>query len=231
MWFMESRNALPSTYLFPDKVRVPTQLRQSLVTAVWREIIIGNFQQRQLADVAKKCLSGTYQLSQEDAVTVINSLLTCRRAQIEHYKSTGVFADMRRLNQAFFELTKAGVLALADYLCNASSASEEAYQEMYRGNFKAVLYFHRQDTERLIASNETLLGFDYNHLHFYTESDYAQLSSSQKKAAFAEHMLDIVESDINPIFSKYNIDLQWDGKVTSRMRIKNVDWLVLLPAE
>lgn len=229
MCCMESRNALPDTYLFPDKVRVPVKLRPRLVQAVWEELVFGRFDQRELTDIAQQSINDVHQLSEADAHIVIKSLLTCRRAQINKFKETGDFADMRRLNQAFFELTEAGVLSLADYLCCTQCASDSAYEEMYRGNYKAVLYFHHQDTERLLQQNATLLGFDYNHQHYYTDDDYSAMSTEQKQAAFSSHMMEIVQETIKPIFAKYNIGFEWNGDTRDKMLIKNVDWLVLLP--
>ncbi len=228
---MENRNALPSFYLFPDKVRLAPSVQQRLVNIWWDSIILGRFHPEVLRDDAKAELGEEYSLSEEDAQIILDSLFTCRRAQIERYKETGDFADMRRLNQAFFELSEFGVLALPNYLCCTSCASQAAFEEMQHGNYNAVLYFHEQDTERLLKYRQTHLGFDYDYRAFYSESNFAAMTPEQKREAFEKHMGEIVEETIRPTFNRYHIDFSWDGNSQTRMLISNVDWLVPLPRE
>ena len=214
-----SVNVLPESYVFPETVVVSDQLREEIVSDVWYQIICGNCLEEDLVDY----FSEDWDEVDDDSLSVVvSSLVECRRSQLLGLKEAGLL-PVDRLGLVFDELKGLGVLGLANFSCCGTCGSGEAYDLIYEDDsLHGYVYFHQQDTERLVESGSTYLGYGVKWSSICSEAEYDAMSGEDRNRVYVQACRELGEL-VRPVFEKHGVGFEWDGDVSVRMLITGVD--------
>lgn len=216
----------------PDTVQLPAELATKLddeapevLEFLWLNVINGYLD----VDDLSSDIVHVYELEYSDSPLIsqtLSDMITARKNQIAQLKATG-FTGETNLNAAFAELRTHGVLALANFSCCGNCGSDEAWNKMQNDpQAHAYLFFHRQDTERLLESRGTYLGFGYDSHDICSEEEYEKMDDATRETVHEQHIHTLVNDVLRPTFAKYGIDFEWNGNLNTRMYISNVDYFV-----
>lgn len=221
---MSNYNVLPENYVFPTEIDIPEDIQEEIVDYVWEAIVCGEFDLDNLVEMALDSVEEEYELSEENAELIVESLLECRRKQTAELKASGKL-DTIRLNAAFEELEEKNVLALQNFTCCGTCGAAEAYEMMHEeDNWIAYIYFHEQDTERLIEDNETYLGYGVRWDKICSEEEFNRMSEKERDDTYEAECIKLAEEILKPVFAKHDIEFTWDNNLHTRMHIANVDY-------
>ena len=127
-------------------------------------------------------------------------------AKREEERDWPATTDCDRLDAIFAQLTKGGILALA----NAGYTSSDAYgdagaviADSPKDQFKGFCFYHGQDVERAVGGYPLCVGFD------------ATVDQADAKRAIGESVLAELKSG-------FSVD--WNSDPETRMLITNLDW-------
>lgn len=216
----------------PDTAQLPAELAAKLdedapeaLDFLWSNVISGYLEAVDLSyDVVD-----IYELEDSDIPLIsqaVSDIVAARKNQIAQLKAAG-FTGETNLNAAFTELRAYGVLALANFSCCGNCGSDEAWSEMQDDpQARAYLFFHEQDTERLLESRGTYLGFGYDWHDICPKEEFEKMNDATRQAVYQQHIRALADEVLRPTFAKYGIDFDWNGDVDTRMYISNVDYFV-----
>ncbi len=222
---MTSINDFPTDFTLPTNLDIPADVQQDILEAVWRELVQGESDITYLSEVVLEWYEDEYELSEADANTIVEALLAYRRTQLTTAKAAGTLQPSR-LTAAFDELNEHGISALQNFSCCSNCGSHEAIAIMEEEDKKGYIYFHTQDTETLIESGETYLGYGVNWQHICTEAEFDAMTSTQRDATYQQACQEMANQLLQPTFAKHGIDFDWDGNLNIRMHISNADFFM-----
>lgn len=222
---MNQLNEVPQDFRFPTNINLPENLRSEVLEAVWSDLLTGLSDIDALAETAVFIIEDDFELTNKDATAIAEALLAYRRTQLAEAKAAGRLQPSR-LTAAFDEINAQNVLALQNFSCCGTCGSSEAAGEMYEKDTRGYIYFHMQDTETLIESAETYLGYGVNWHHLCSKEQYDAMSEAQQDEAYANACQKLADEVLKPIFARHDINFDWNGDVSLRMRISNADYFV-----
>lgn len=220
---MDELNQLPQDFTFPPTIDLPQKIRTEILEILWSDLLKGIADVELLADNIDGMLEDDVEVEFDDITVIAEALLAYRRSQLAAAKADGRIQPSR-LTKAFEEIAAQNVLALQNFSCCGNCGSAEATEEMYEHNNWGYIYFHEQDTETLIETEETYLGYGVNWSHICTEEEYNALSDRQKEQRYVAACRKLADEVLKPTFEKHGIVFNWNGDLSVRMHISQADY-------
>lgn len=129
------------------------------------------------------------------------------RRKREAEKGWPVTTDCDRLDDAFAELNRGGIIALHNAGMTMSDGREDVgreWQARGRAGVKGYCFYHGQDVERAVEGEGLRLAFGD-----------LQAMAEQKKA---------VGEEIKACLERHGLKVDWDGNPERRLGVPKLDW-------
>ena len=218
-------NALPDVLELPESLanQVGEEYTNDAREYVWLQIVRGEDDVKELVE---DFIDGYELEPSADTSAIVTEFIThtmaIRRQQIAALKEAG-FSGKSNLTLAFEKLQQQGVLALEDFGCCNNCGHTEATGLMNEESdrWQAYVFFHEQDTERLIETGETCLRFYCNYRHICSDEEWQKLDRAQKEARLDKQLQELFVTILVPTFAEYGMTVEWNGDVQSCMMLKN----------
>ena len=224
---MTELNAQPDGLRIPDELLggvVDPELEEYIRDLIWMQLVRGNDclndHAFEIACAVEDEGDGT--LSDEQCRAIAQYLIDARRAQ------QAGFGDVpaTRLDRAFEALRRAHVVAEQDFACCNTCGHAEI--EGGQGDLGYV-FFHQQDTERLVESGSTYLSYGIFWPAHISEEEYKALNNSRRKELYDATTVKLMRTIVIPILQEHGIGVSWEGDVDTRILLTGVEWYVPLP--
>jgi hypothetical protein len=131
------------------------------------------------------------------------------------------------LTRAFAELTELGVLARENFTCCGTCAAAEIHDERDGSrHWHGYLWYHQQDTESLLASEdgEVYLGYGVYPPEDFDEVAYAALPEAEQQARYQADLERLLDEIAFPVLRRYGMRVEWNRKQSRRIRVTGAQW-------
>ncbi|WP_328345290.1 DUF6891 domain-containing protein [Micromonospora sp. NBC_00421] len=131
------------------------------------------------------------------------------------------------LTSAFAELTALGVVAREDFSCCGTCAAAEIHDERDDSrHWQGYLWYHQQDTESLVASEdgEVYLGYGVYPPADFDEDAYAALSEAEQQAGYQADLERFLDEVAFPVLRRHGMRVEWNRKQSRRIRVTGAQW-------
>lgn len=190
--------------------------RAELTQQIWEQLITGRDDVDDFIDIYGE----EYDLTDDQLAAAFDAL---RTARLRQQAEIGAYAS--RTIAAFDELNAHGVVARADFSCCGTCASGEIWGERDDSrHWKGYVYFHQQDTERLVADGETYIGYGAFPPEDFDEDAYDTLSEAAKEDLYRTDVTRLLEDVVFPVFRRHGIEPEWNRDLGTRVLLTNADW-------
>ncbi|WLP89980.1 hypothetical protein [Gordonia sp. NB41Y] len=126
---------------------------------------------------------------------------------------------------AFEELIDNGVVARADFSCCGNCASGEIWDERDdTRHWKGYAYFHQQDTERLVETGETYIGYGAFPPEDFDEETYNKLTEAEQENRYKADVIRLLDDVVFPVLRRHGIEPEWNRDLDTRVLLRNADW-------
>ncbi|AKK05555.1 hypothetical protein CMUST_06095 [Corynebacterium mustelae] len=197
---------------------------QDAINHCWRMITLGTSIDALTDDITYGTRNFTEAPSATQAAEAANYLVKARRLQIGRLRATGQLQPSR-LSAAFNELREQEILALQNFTCCATCATAEAWDVMSaEPQWRGFVYFHNQDAESLINTNQTYIGYDIRLESWYSEAELTGFTRSERQAAYSNTCIRLANEILRPTFRAFNIGYKWNNNTDTRMLLSNCDY-------
>lgn len=208
-------NAVPAHATLPD-LQLDAEDRATLTSEIWGMLVTGNDDVEEFLEIYAE----DYELTEEQLTTAFAALREARlrqQAEIGDYQS--------RTRAAFDELNANGVIARADFSCCGTCASAEIGDERDDSrHWSGFIYFHSQDTDRLIEDGSTYVGYGAFEPENFDEAAYNQLSDEAKEDLYFSDVARMLDETVFPIVRRHGIEPEWNRDLGTRVLLTNADW-------
>ena len=214
-------NAFPPYAVLPE-LPLDEDDRAELGRQIWDQLITG----RDDVDDFIDFYGEDYELTEEQLEAAFAALRTARlrqQAEIGAYTS--------RTTAAFEELNANGVVARMDFSCCGTCASGEIWDERDDSrHWKGYVYFHQQDTDRLVEDGKTHIGYGAFPPEKFDEAAYDALSEDAREALYAADVTLLLDGEVFPVLRRHGIEPVWDRNLGTRVLLENADWYAPIEA-
>ncbi|MGW4531726.1 DUF6891 domain-containing protein [Nocardia sp. NPDC004340] len=218
---LSNPNTLPPYATLPD-LPLDAAGREELAGQIWDQLIAG----RGDADDFVDSYSEDYDLTDEQLGAAFAALRAARLLQ-----QAEIGAHTSRTIAAFEELNTNGVVARADFSCCGTCASGEIWDERDDSrHWKGYVYFHQQDTSRLLEDGATYIGYGAFPPEDFDEAGYDALSDDAKADLYTADVTRLLDDVVFPIFRRHGIEPEWDRDLGTRVLLENADWYAPIEA-
>ena len=227
---MTELNAQPEGLRIPAELLggvIDPELEEHIRDMIWMQLVRGNDDINDHAyEIAcavedEKGEGGT--LSEAQCRAIAQYLIDARRTQQAGFGEV----PASKLDRAFEALRKAHVVAEQEFSC----CNNCGYAEI-RGdrNDLGYVFFHQQDTERLVESGSTYLSYGIFWPAHISKAQHKTLNSSQRKELYDATTIKLMRTVVIPILHERGIGVSWNGNVDTRILLTGVEWHTPLPS-
>jgi hypothetical protein len=208
-------NVIPPYAVLPE-LSLDEGGRAELTQQIWDHLITGRDDVDDFVDIYGE----DYDLTDDELTSAFDALRTARLRQ-----QADIGAYTSRTVAAFEELGTHGVIARADFSCCGTCASGEIWGERDdTRHWTGYVYFHQQDTDRLVESGETYIGYGAFPPEDFDEGTYEALSEAAKEDLYRTDVTRLLEGVIFPVLRRHGIEPEWDRDLGTRVLLTNADW-------
>ena len=208
-------NAIPDYAVLPD-LPLDADERGELTDAIWSQLVTGNDDYEEFMELHE----GEYELTEEQMTAAFSGL---RDARLRQQAAIGDYRS--RTSAAFAELNANGVIARADFSCCGTCASAEIGDERDDSrHWRGYVYFHQQDTEHLIESGATYIGYGAFEPEHFDQDAYHRLSDQAKQDLYVADVTRMLDEVVFPIVRRHGIEPEWNRDPGTRVLLNNADW-------
>ncbi|QBJ96000.1 hypothetical protein ERC79_08460 [Rhodococcus sp. ABRD24] len=208
-------NTFPTYAVLPE-LPLDEDGRAELSRLIWDLLITGRGDIDDFIDFYGE----DYDLTEEQLGAAFVALRTARLRQ-----QTEIGAYTSRTIAAFEELNANGVVARVDFSCCGSCASGEIWDERDDSrHWQGFVYFHQQDTDRLVEDGETYIGYGAFPPAAFDEAAYDALSEDAKEALYSADVTRLLDDVVFPVLRRHGIEPVWDRDLGTRVLLENADW-------
>lgn len=212
---MYKYNEQPEGLRLPAKFGLEGAAEAEVRTQVWNYLLLGDADMQWLEEL----LADITDLDDDQIWDLSWYLVQKRQSQQARWAEADTTTN---LDRAFAELEELNVLGLQDFACCGTCAADEMPAEFDDSrNWIGGVYFHRQDTEWLIESDQVYLGYGARVPAWTSKQDWDALDNEDKQAAFEGWSVDMMKQVVIPVLLRNGIDVDWDESFTSRPRLTN----------
>lgn len=210
--------------LQPDGFRLPAELGLSddveaqLRERAWRLVVSGNgTDEDYVIEMADDELG-------LDAATATRALAATLAARREQQAAWGPDEPRTALTEAFAALADIGVLARENFSCCGTCAPGEMYDERDDSRtWRGFVYYHQQDTEDLLESGSTYLGYGAFLDAWMTREEWEAVPDAQKDRRYADITVALMD-EVVAVLEQRGIDVRWDHRPQTRILLTGVDY-------
>lgn len=216
-------NDQPPGLVLPSSLRLPADVEEALRDLLWQDVVLGRTEVEDLLELREDELDDL-DVTPEQTTEAFRHLVRARREQQAAWPD-----DVTRtpLRAAFDDLETAGVLARPDFTCCATCASDEIGAERDDSRrWRGYVYFHQQDTETLLETRQTYLGYGVFLSAHLPRDAWDALDSAQQDATYADLVTTLVRDDVLPVLERHGVRASWDGDTGTRILLEDVDHYV-----
>ena len=131
------------------------------------------------------------------------------------------------LTRAFADLNELGMLARENFSCCGTCASAEIHDERDDSrHWHGYLWYHQQDTEALLASEdgEVYLGYGVYPPAGFDEVAYAALAEAEQQASYQADLERLLDEVAFPVLRRHGMRVEWNRKQSKRVRVTGAQW-------
>ncbi|WP_141561927.1 hypothetical protein [Micromonospora sp. WMMA1996] len=131
------------------------------------------------------------------------------------------------LTRAFAELNGIGVLARENFSCCGTCAAAEIHDERDDSrHWRGYLWFHQQDTEALLASEDggVYLGYGVYPPADFDEAAYDALSEADQRARYQADLERLLDGEVFPVLHRHGMRVEWNRRQSTRIRVSGARW-------
>lgn len=168
----------------------------------------GGYESReQIINNALDFLMGEYdpEWIEEQSEKLTDDALNQQYDEQKHWKHV---TDCDKLDEAFAELDRHGIVARQHFTCCQTCGHSEISQEIKKTEkhrpVQGYVFFHWQDTESAVRSEYLYLA-------------YGSVSGKESES-------EQIASQIVATLARAGLDAEWNGSVRSRICIRNINW-------
>lgn len=208
-------NVIPSYAVLPA-LPIDADGRAELTEQIWGHLITGRDDVDEFIDM----YGDDHDLTEDQFTAAFDAL---RAARLRQQGEIGEYTS--RTVAAFDELNTHGVVARADFSCCGTCASGEIWDERDdTRHWDGYAYFHQQDTERLVESGETYIGYGAFPPKGFDGDAYDALTDAAKEELYASDVTRLLDDVVFPVFRKHGIEPEWNRDLGTRVLLRNADW-------
>lgn len=212
---MYKYNEQPAGFRIPAEFGLDDETEAAVRDEVWEYLLIGNAETMYVHDLLEELTDLDADQIEELADYLIGARLAQQAAWTEAETTTN-------LDRAFADLALNNVLGLQDFACCGNCAATEMPAEFDDSrDWLGGVYFHRQDTERLVVSDAVYLGFGARIPAWTTKEDWDALDDAGKDAAFEGWSVQMMQQVVVPVLLHHGIDVDWTEEFSTRPMLKN----------
>lgn len=133
----------------------------------------------------------------------------CLSAHYEAQKAWTGETDNERLDEAFAELDRKGIVARQNFTCCQTCGHAEIFYDIERAENagrppRGYVFFHMQDTESAVRNGYLYLA-------------YGSVSGEEKESK-------VIADEIVATLKKHGLEADWNGSVRARICVREFDW-------
>lgn len=213
-----------------DAVTMSAEDKADLESSIWDWILEGRDDAGEFVDYTLDDeFDGAPNISAEELSAAYDRAIDARLAQQEAWGP-----DARsNLTVAFAELDAAGIVARENFSCCGTCAAAEIHDEREEGRaYRGWLYFHEQDAEGLLESDdgEVYVGYGAYPPEDWDEEAYNQLPEQEREQQYVDDVTRLLESTVFPTLARHGMTVSWNGKLDTRVLVKGAQLYLPLPA-
>jgi len=215
-------NTRPADYALPAHWPIDEEDRDYLADHLWSLVVRGESDPDHYLDVLGEELPD---VDEAETRAFVDDLFALRRRQQDELGAQ----PTSRLTQAFAELETIGVIAREDFTCCGTCGHAEIGDE--RENMpdaRGFVYYHEQDTERLIEDRATYIGYGVFLDSHLSADEWEALSEAEKDTTYHRLTIGLMRDEVIPVLRRHGIDVEWDENPGARILLTDVDYFVTL---
>lgn len=209
-------NAIPPYAVLPDLPLDAAEQRE-LIGNIWDQLVTGDDDVDEFVEIWADSYDGLTEEQLAAAFAAIRDARLRQQAEVGEYHS--------RTRAAFAELNANGIVARADFTCCGTCASAEIGDERDDSrHWIGYVYFHSQDTGRLIEDGATYIGYGAFAPEDFDEEAYDALSTAEKQRRYTEDVQRMLDEIVFPIVRRHGIEPEWNRELGTRVLLTGADW-------
>ncbi|MEV7229765.1 hypothetical protein AB0M79_22470 [Polymorphospora sp. NPDC051019] len=221
-WIYNDRPA--GVRFLTDRIAEPG--RTEIENEIWERLVRGDDHAEEFVDFLDLD-EARHGATDEELVAAFEKAVAARRNQQRGW------GEVRgNLSQAFAELNELGVLAREDFTCCGTCAAAEIHDERDESrHWHGYLWFHRQDTEALIASSdgEVYLGYGAYPPKDFDQAAYDALPQAEQQASYQVDLERMLDEIAFPVLRRHGMRVEWNRDQARRILVTGARWYVPLP--
>lgn len=215
-------NKQPDGFRLPAQLGLQSDVEAALRRRAWGIVVAGNHDG---GDYFTELAEDEFGLSEETAKTVWDATVSARRAQQTEWP---VDEATTSLSRAFSDLADIGVIARENFSCCGTCAPGEIHDERDGSRvWRGYVYYHMQDTEGLIESGGTYIGYGAFLDAWVPEEEWASLSTDAKDRRYSDIVVGLMD-EVVAVFERHGIEVAWNRELQERIYLANVDYYVAI---
>lgn len=215
-----SLNKQPDDLKLPAGLALSEELEAELLATGWRLVLTGISDAEEFTDYLDM---DETDLDTHALESVFEVILEARRKQLAELGAQGIQGN---INQAFAELNAQGIIARANFSCCGTCADGEIWDERTEDSQpKGYIYFHQQDTESLMESRETYIGYGVFLDAYLSEEDWDAKDDATRSEYYDSTVRELMHGEVFPTLGKYGIEPSWDDTLETRILLSNADFI------
>ena len=218
-------NVAPAGFRLPASLGLAADVETELRERAWQWVVRGDDDASAFVESME---DEREELGVGDATVeaAFAAVVAARRAQQAHWDPTAATA----LTRAFAALAERGIVAREHFSCCGNCASGEIFGERDDSRaWRGYVYYHQQDTDRLIEDRSTYIGYGAFLDAWTTEAEWTALPETQRDQRHAQIVTALMREDVIPVLEAHGITVAWDGSLGTRIHLSGVDYLARLP--
>lgn len=213
-------NQQPEGFRLPADLGLPAATEARLRAFLWDQVLTTS--EPDLLDIWAEELEAE-DIGEEQADRAFDAVLAARRAQQAAWGPD----DVLPLTAAFDALAEAGIVAREHFSCCGTCGSAEIGGERDdTRTWRGYVYYHQQDTESLISSRSTYVGYGAFLDAFMTEEEWLALSEQEREETYDRITVDLMNDEVIPVLERHGVNVVWDRRLATRILLEDVDAVV-----
>lgn len=218
-------NAAPAGFRLPASLGLADDVEAELRERAWQWVVRGDDDASAFVESMEE-EAEAWGLDDSRIEGAFAAVVAARRAQQAHWDPAATTA----LTRAFAALAERGIVAREHFSCCGTCASGEIFDERDDSRtWRGYIYYHQQDTDRLIEDRSTYIGYGAFLDAWTTEAEWKALPEAQRDQRYAQIVTALMREDVIPVLEAHGATVAWDGNLGTRIHLANVDYLVRLP--
>ena len=201
--------------------RIPEPGRTEIETEIWGRVVRGDDDADDFVDYFD-LPEERHGATDDELAAAFGKAVAVRRGQQRGW------GDVRgNLSRAFTELNERGVLARENFTCCGTCAAAEIHDERDESrHWHGYLWFHQQDTEALVASEdgEVYLGYGAYPPADFDEEAYAALPETERRALYQADLDRLLDEIAFPVLRRHGMRVEWNRDQSTRIRVTGAHW-------